>query len=928
MFSSITSPFPKHAHYLLCLLVVALFGVPSSVLSQGEAILYQEDFNSGQALNWQLEPGWQVVPDGRNLVLAGNGHQWARLGADRISASDFRLQLQIKLVQGRIHLVFGLNDLGRYFIGFQENGSDLNKQYWPDRFLNGLAGLATYHSPGVWHQVEVVMQSGRIQFLVDSQLEWEYTDRDPLLNGSFAFETQEDSIAYVDNIAVYGTAPLVVGVLVGGWSWTRTGGPLGGLGYDVRMNPQNPSIMYVTDAWSGVHMSTNGGQNWLPSNQGITTRTGDSGDAIPVFSLTVDPNSPNIVWAGTQYKRGIFKSTNGGQSWVKMDNGVIEQDGITFRGFTVDPRSSNIVYAAGEVSSWTWYGQRRTGREFDMTQGVVYKTTNGGQLWQAVWRGNNLARYIWLDPRNPDVVYVSTGIFDREAANSDPGLRTPGGVGIIKSSNGGQSWDEINEGLGNLYVGTLFMHPTNPDILLAGTGNNQYYEGGGVYLSTNGGASWRQTLQEDIIESVEFALDDPKIAYAGSSHAIYRSTNGGEIWEQVAGGPYGWGAPGVRAGFPIDFQVDPRYSNRIFANNYGGGNFLSEDGGQNWTVASQDYTGAQVRSIAVDPTAAGRVFVAARSGLFVSSNGGESWAGLAYPPVYLLDWTVVAVDPADPLHLFTSSSWNGELLESSNGGFRGVNWRTANPSPGSRMGWRAIAFAPSDSSIVYAGTAGFISAGTFDPQVPARGTYVSRNGGTTWSEANTFPYQDAHVTSLAVDPQDPLRVYAATSNYGVLKSIEGGLNWTPMNYGLPRGGPQALSIAVHPTNPSTIFTGLRKAGLYRSTDGGANWYSAAAGMNPEASVSAIVLDPTNPQVMYAADLHSGVYRSDNGGTSWQAINTGLRLRAVNALAISSDGLHLYAGTEGEGVFRLDLNGVPPAPAMPIETPRPEPRGRP
>ncbi|NIT78763.1 MAG: hypothetical protein GWO44_18200, partial [Thermoplasmata archaeon] len=59
------------------------------------------------------------------------------------------------------------------------------------------------------------------------------------------------------------------------------------------------------------------------------------------------------------------------------------------------------------------------------------------------------------DPRDPDVLYVSTGIFDREAANSIPDSRTPGGVGIIKSTDGGQTWREVNNGLANLYVGTL-----------------------------------------------------------------------------------------------------------------------------------------------------------------------------------------------------------------------------------------------------------------------------------------------------------------------------------------------------------------------------------------------------------------------------------------------------------------------------------------
>jgi hypothetical protein len=76
----------------------------------------------------------------------------------------------------------------------------------------------------------------------------------------------------------------------------------------------------------------------------------------------------------------------------------------------------------------------------------------------------------------------------------------------------------------------------------------------------------------------------------------------------------------------------------------------------------------------------------------------------------------------------------------------------------------------------------------------------------------------------------------------------------------------------------------------------------------------VVFDPTDPQLIYLADLHSGVYRSTNGGIRWQAINKNLAVRAIHALALTSDGLHLYAASEGQGVFRLDINAQPPAPA--------------
>jgi len=905
---------------LICMLGTMMAPVPACA-QEPETVLYQENFD-GQAQDWELEPGWQVIQDGDNWVLAGEGHQWAR--PDSSYDSDFRVQFRLKLLQGRIHLVYRLNQTGRYFIGFQEDGSDLHKQYWPETFLHGLAGSTTPHTLGGWHQVEIVGQGASLRFLVDGQVEWEYTDHDPLAGGSFAFEALDDSAAYVDDILVYGPAPTPTPTPDRRFTWVRTGGPLGGLGYDVRLRPDNPDVMVVTDAWAGFFMSTDGGEDWFPSNQGITTRIGPTGDGIPVFCATIDPSNPDTIWVGTQSQRGIFKSTDGGKTWKKMDSGVVERDGITFRGFTIDPHNSDIVYAAAELSSWVWNnGQPRTGREFDMTAGVVYKTTDGGQSWEAVWRGQNLARYIWIDPRDSNVIYVSTGIFDREAANSDPVARKPGGEGLLKSTDGGQTWTHINNGLDNLYVGSLFMHPTNPDILLAATGNVQYRQNGGVYLTTDGGALWTRVLQvyDDMAEVVEFSTSNPSIAYAASLHDFCRSEDGGRTWKRMSGGSEdGWGPPGVRAGIPIDLQADPRDPDRVFANAYGGGNFLSEDGGRNWRVASKGYTGALTRDVAVDPTQPGRVIVAGRSGLFVSYNGGSDWEGLNYPPVVSSEWTAIAIDPSNPQHLLAGINWGNNLVSSEDGGY---SWRILKRFESEQVGWHTVVFAPSDPSVVYAGTAGYYSAGMFDPQEPGRGVYVSYDGGQTWKEANDATTRDAYISSLAVDPTEPQVVYIATPKHGLLKTTDGGQTWVELE--IPAQSEGMMSVAINPADPNTVFAGLWQGGVYRSTDGGTTWEHASNGLNPEASISDIIFDPANPTMMYLADAFSGVYRSMDGGKTWRATNDGLTMRSVNAFAISTDGQHLYAASEGSGVFRLDLSGQPPQPVpAPTLPPTPTP----
>jgi photosystem II stability/assembly factor-like uncharacterized protein len=885
--------------------MIGLLGVwiiMNPALAQEETLLYTQDFEQGTPAEWKLDPGWQVAESGAGHALTGQGHVWATLGAH--SWDDYRLRFKVKLSgEASLHANFRMAGPARYFIGLNRGGLYLSRQTG-DIFDENLARAGGLGND--WESIEIAGYGPTVTVSVNDQIVMTYNDPEPLLSGGVAFESLTDAPVWIDEVEIWGPGGTPAPTMAGGFTWIRTGGPLGGLGYDVRMHPENPDIMFVTDAFAGVFKSTDGGQTWFPSNNGITARSGTSFDAIPIFCLTIDPVHPDTIWVGTQNIRGIYKSQDGGESWEEKTKGIIENQGITFRGISIDPRNSDILYVAGEISSWAWGNSEQMGREFDKTKGVVYKSTNGGDSWDAIWRGDNLARYIWIDPRDSNVLYVSTGIFDREAANSDAATNTPGGVGILKSTDGGESWSPINNGLTNLYVGTLFMHPENPDILLAGSGNNAYLEGGGVFLSTDGGTNWQKVLQ-DGVQAVEFSVSNPQIAYAGNPGFIYRSEDGGRTWRQTREEEdLGWGAPGVEAGFPIDFQVDPRDPNRIFANNYGGGNFKSEDGGFTWVDASHGYTGAQVRAIASVPGEPARVFVAARSGIFGTHDGGDDWTGLNLSQAAGLEWNAVAVDPSKPMHVLAANNWSGVIFESQDGG---QSWSWTDIPKGVMQGWRTIAFAPSDAQIVYTGSGAFGSAGTFNPELPASGIYRSQDGGSHWLSANDMLTREAQITSLAVHPLNALVVFATSPVAGIFKTTDGGTSWIRLN-GLPPGI-KPISVAIHPQQPDTVVVGMEFGGLYRSEDGGATWVKIAAGLPPESLVTSVLFNPYNSGQAFFADAFSGVYSSLDGGESWTVINQGLRTRAVNALALSSDGNHLYAATEGEGVYRLDLNGEPP-----------------
>jgi photosystem II stability/assembly factor-like uncharacterized protein len=692
-----------------------------------------------------------------------------------------------------------------------------------------------------------------------------------------------------------------------------------------------------------VNKSYDGGDTWTQANHGITTRAGGAGDGIPVFSLTIDPGNPDIIWAGTQDAKGIYRSTDGGDTWEKKDDGVMEGDEISFRGFGVHPHNSNVVLAGAEIRTGI------LGKEFDKTKGKIYKTEDGGDSWRAVWEGGNLARFTLYDPSNPDVVYASTGIFDREANNDE-------GVGVLKSTDGGETWFQINEGIpnseGNRFVGFLEMHPADPQTLFAASGNNARGQGG-VFRTTDGGQTWENVLSGDIFTIVTISPSNTDVVYAGSGHAIYRSDDGGSSWYQFQKPEGGYGPPGVRAGFPISAVVHPDDPYTLFSNNYMGGNFKSTDGGSSWANSSKGYTGADLHDIAVDSQDPDIVYTIGRSGPFRSYNGGEDWDGIRYSIECSGEWYAVALNPTNRREVLISTEFDGTIHRSVDGG---NSWRTVfrHPEAGhggpqeSRHGFKDIAYAPSDPGIIYAGMRkGRRSiGGDFLPK-PSFGMYKSIDGGKTWSAINAgLSTSFLNINAIAVHPANPDIVYIGTWRDGVFRTTDGGGRWEPKSNGLVSS--DIRSLAIDPQNPSVIYAGLGEGvGIYKSADGGELWCEINNGLQTECpshllpvgkinqnaapvrtrrastgtdyysvpwtSVRSVVVDPTDPQTILAGDHNSGVYVSNDGGSTWYAANRMLTIRAISDLAISGDGTVLYGATSGGGVFRLPLDKLfPPA----------------
>ena len=864
-------------------------------------VLFEDHFEDNVLDGWLLTDNvgnfimgdnspWQILIAGGKHSLKGSTHSFAEPTMDGFM--DGSVELEFKL-SNEASFHFNVREskgegYKRYFIGINSTGIYLNKQDG-DNFYD-LSSADVNLDQGIWHNVKVVFENNTIQIYINDSRKISYTDsNNPYLFGKISIESLTDNPVCFDNISIEGDK------LIQSNQWEKTGGPSGGLGYDIRFHPPDPEIMFVTDNPSGVNKSYNGGRTWVQRNKGIVTRAGYTGDDIPIFCLTIDPTNPSIIWAGTQFNRGIYKSTDAGETWKKKDKGITEWNEITFRGFGVDPNNSNVVYAGAEITTGI------TGYEFDKAKGKIFKTTDGGESWKCVWEGDSLVRFVIVNPENSNIVYASTGIFDREAFNNV-------GIGVLKSTDAGNRWTQINNGLTNLFVGYLEMHPGNPEILFAATGMNQQHRygftKGGVFKTDNGGQTWRHVLENNyVLNAVVISPTNPNIVYAAGDGCFYRSEDGGESWIHLGA----WGPPGIWPGQPIGMAVSPKNPMLVFANNYNGGNFKSEDGGTTWINASDGYTGADLRMIKVDPANSRKVYCVGRSGTFKSSNGGYTWEGLNYEPLIGNEDVAVAQHPVSLETILVTKEGYGNIYKTTNSG---RSWRILYQYPSSydSNNWhtfKAIEYSTSNPSIIYAGMRRVQNIGGIDPaDGPSHGMFKSTDGGQTWNQINEGLEEtyNKNINDILIDSDDPNTVYIGTYKNGVWKTTNGGNIWVCKTNQIAELT-DIRSLVTHPDN-NIIYAGTRENGIWKTEDEGETWENTSTGMPVNAAILSIVIHPKDPQIIYAGDLTSGVYVSKDGGQTWYVMNEGLSTRAVTSLDISSNGRVLYAATSGEGVFRL------------------------
>jgi hypothetical protein len=332
----------------------------------------------------------------------------------------------------------------------------------------------------------------------------------------------------------------------------------------------------------------------------------------------------------------------------------------------------------------------------------------------------------------------------------------------------------------------------------------------------------------------------------------------------------------VRATDITALVLDPRAPNTLYLGTSYSGLFKSTNGAASWSPTG--LTGTPVSALAIDPRNS-KLYALTRAGVLRSADGARSWTatflmsenfsgfiyGFPNPAVGTFGSLGIAptTNPSAPATVhagltfvtadaFTEYVW-GEVLRSADDD---ASWAPIVPffgDPWAFPAWRsapALAVAPQTSAI----PATVYTAGYAEYDV----CWVRDEGATIGCAVLGQAFVGA--TALAVDPQNPVKVYVGTNGSGVYKTSNGGASWTGGGVGT------VTSLAVDPRLPSVIYAGTSDLGVLKSTDGGASWTAVNAGLS-SAGIRVVAVDPYVSATVYAATAIA-VFRSNDGGRNW------------------------------------------------------------
>ncbi len=555
------------------------------------------------------------------------------------------------------------------------------------------------------------------------------------------------------------------------------------------------------------------------------------------------------------------------------------------QGFKFDPETTwrNIGPTPGTYFSYANVSGRIISVRYDpVNPNIIYLGAASGGVWKSTDGGNNFVPIsdreislasgsIYVDPSNTNIVYYGTG----EATYSGLGYY---GRGILRSTNGGNSWQHYAEGLPSLtYCSRFVVRPGFPNMLYAAMGT------AGLYWSTNTGESW-SLLVIGRCDDIVFAPNGTTAYMVGSGSGYRKSTDGGVTFLPVV-------ASGLTMGTRNHIAICRDNPSVLYCAVYTGSQikvYKSTNAGNNFSQVSVgfDFNPEQAWYnfyMHVNPFDPNYAYVGVID-IWRTTNGGSSFqnitnsyfGGTVHPDQHNMDF-----NPLNSNELLAAN--DGGLWKSTN---RGTNWINMNAGLSLTQFYR-IATDPNNLGHIIGGTQDNGTQRTLGSQIWS--CVFGGDGG-----------------EVCFQSQNPSYILAERQYNGILLSTDGGSSWNISTEGMSGSAAWIGPIISHPTSPGVFYTAREK--VFRSTNWGANWVPISSGTS--GVIREMAICRSNPSVMYVSSGQL-IFKSVDGGSTFLSTTTGLQNRTISSVHIHPDSSNVvlltYSGF-GTGKVYKTTNG--------------------
>ena len=630
----------------------------------------------------------------------------------------------------------------------------------------------------------------------------------------------------------------------------------------------HPFTFYMGATGGGVWKTEDYGTTWRPISDGYF-ETGSIG------SIAVAPSNENVVYVGTGSDgirsnviigRGLYYSADAGETWERR--GLVEMGQLA--SVEVHPDNPDVAYVAALGNPWANNPERG-----------VYRTRDAGRSWeQVLFTSDSVGAVdIEINPANPNEIYAGMWRVKRQPWTIISGMEASGQEdGIWKSTDGGDSWEYMTEGLPTGLIGKV-------DLSVSADMPNRVYA---------------------LVETT-----DP-------DEGLYRSDDFGETWELVSNQRGIMNRPFYYTGV----KADPTDADHVYINNEG--YYESTDGGM--TFARRSTPHGDNHDLWINPDNPLIQIQSNDGGANVTLDGGNTWSTQFNQPTAEL--YSVDIDDQFPYWLYSGQQDNTTIRVPSN--------PPSTPSQGGHQGnWEAVGGCetgpavpkPGDPTIVYSNCKGRF--GRYNQVTGQEKQYYVGFQNLYGQNPSELDYRFQRVVPIEVSPHDPSTVYHGSQF--VHKTTDEGVNWEQISPDLTAfrperqmvsGGPITrdvtgeehysvlYTIEESPVEPGVIWTGANDGLVQVTRDGGQTWTDVTPpGMPQEGRVQTIDPSPHSGGKAYFAyyrtllgDLTPFIYKAEDYGESWELLTPGDNgipshhaTRAVREDP-EREGL-LYAGTE-------------------------------